>query len=374
MRDYYEILGVSRDASQDEVKKAYRRLALQWHPDRNPDNRQEAEERFKEAAEAYAVIGDPEKRERYNRFGHAGVGSGTTGPMWSQDLFSEFEGIFGDLFADFFGGGRRRRPRGADMPLRGEDLLYELELSLEEAFTGTEAPLKIPRLAACAQCEGRRTTSPDGWGVCPRCQGHGQMAFRQGFFTMTRTCGSCGGEGRVLRQPCEGCGGQGRVQEERTITSRIPAGVEHGARLRLRGEGEAGLFGGPPGDLYVVVRLEEHPLYERFGRELRCEIPIPFAVAALGGEVPVPTLEGEETLEIPSGTQTGEAFRLRGHGMPHLGGGSRGDLEVRVRVVTPARLSRRQKELLREFSEEDSTDYTVRGKRFLERVRDLFGD
>lgn len=360
-RDYYEILGVARTAAADEIKRAYRKLAHQYHPDKNPDN-PEAEARFKEASEAYAILSDPEKRASYDRFGHEGLG-GMGGPGFEGfDPFSSFS----DLFNEFFGGdpfarGRRR-------PQRGADLRYDLEVDFSMAALGGEQKLRIPKHRRCDACEGQggeRVT-------CTRCQGTGHVAMQQGFFRISRTCDRCGGLGQALKRACETCRGQGRVETVQTITVRIPPGVDTGVRLRLSGEGEAGHDGAPAGDLFVVVHVRPHPLFERNGSDLLCEVPISIAQAALGCDVEVPTLEGKEVLKIPAGTQSGEVLRLRGKGLPRLGGGPRGDLLVRVFVEVPTRLDDRQRELLEEFARISGDGVSPRRRGFLDKLRDLF--
>jgi molecular chaperone DnaJ len=361
-RDYYEILGVDRGVSADELKKAYRRLAHQYHPDKNPNN-PEAEARFKDASEAYAVLSDPEKRATYDRFGHAGIsGPGGGDPFAGFDPFA----AFGDLFSEFFGGemfGRRRGARGR----RGADLRYELEVDFQVVAHGGERTLRIPRHETCEECEGTGGERE----VCPRCQGQGQIQLQQGFFRIARTCDRCGGLGRSLRRACSTCRGQGRVETLRERTIRIPAGVDTGTRLRLQGEGEAGFGGGPPGDLYVVVRAAEHPLFQRDGPNLICELPISIAQAALGATVDVPRIDGKKPLEVPAGIQSGDVIRLRGEGLPRPGGGAPGDLLVEVVVETPTRLDDRQRELLEEFARISGDDVSPRRRGFLEKLRDL---
>jgi len=370
-RDYYEVLGVSRDASAEALKKAYRQLALRHHPDRNPEDPQ-AEERFKEASEAYAVLSDTEKRRAYDRFGFAGLGAegGAPGGFGDFGDLGGFSDVFNDLFGDLFGAGRgRRRGRGQ----RGADLRYNLEIGLDDALRGMESQLKIPKMRTCGTCHGsgaRPGTAPER---CAQCRGTGQMILQQGFFRISRPCDACGGEGEVVRQRCAECRGAGRLEGQQTITVRVPAGVEDGMRLRVAGEGEAGIAGGPPGDLYVVISLAPHPLFEREGQHIHCEVPIRFAIAVLGGEVDVPTLEGKVSLRIPEGTQSGKVFRLRGKGLPSVHGAGRGDELVRIFVEVPSRLSERARELLTEFEEECGADVSPVSKSFVEKLRDLFG-
>ncbi|MDX1648727.1 MAG: molecular chaperone DnaJ [Myxococcota bacterium] len=367
-RDYYEVLGVSRGASPEDLKKAYRRLALQYHPDRNPDD-PTAEERFKEASEAYAVLADPEKRRQYDRFGHEGVGMGGPGGFPGGD-FGSFGDLFNDLFGDLFGArmGGRRGGRGQ----RGADLRYNHEIALEEVLEGHEATLTIPRMMRCETCEGtgaREGTQPER---CGRCGGTGQAIFQQGLFRISRPCDACAGEGFVVRDPCPACRGSGRSEGQKTIKVRVPPGVESGMRLRVAGEGEAGVAGGPPGDLYVVIHVREHPLFEREGPDLHCGVPIPFVKAVLGGEIEVPTLEGKVSLRIPEGTQSGRVFRLRGKGLPAIGSSMRGDQLVRIFVEVPTKLTDRQRELLEQFAEESGEEVSPVTKSFLEKLKDLF--
>ena len=366
-RDYYDVLGVARGATDDELKRAYRKLALQFHPDRNPDD-PDAEDKFKEASEAYAVLSDPEKRRAYDRFGFEGVGAG--GPGGFPGDFSAFGDLFNDLFGDLFGArmGGRRAGRGQ----RGADLRYTHEIELREVLTGVETSLAIPRMMRCETCGGsgaRPGTQPE---TCGRCGGSGQTIYQQGLFRISRPCETCRGEGTVVRDPCKSCRGTGRTEGERSIKVRIPPGVEDGMRLRVAGEGEAGLSGGPPGDLYVVIRLRPHPLFVREGPDVVCEVPIPFVQAALGAEIEVPTLEGRVSLRIPEGTQSGKVLRLRGKGLPTVAGGGRGDQLVRLFVEVPSRLTGRQRELLERFATESGTDVSPVTKGFLDKLRDLF--
>jgi molecular chaperone DnaJ len=373
-RDYYEVLGVSREADEAEIKKAYRRLALRYHPDKNRDDPQ-AEERFKEAAEAYSVLGDADKRGRYDQFGHAGV-SGAAGGF-DPTIFSDFGDIFGglnlgDLFGDLFGFGSpfgRSGPRGAR---RGADLRYELEVGFVEACLGSETRIRIPRTETCSACEGSGAASPGAVETCSTCRGSGQTVFQQGFLRMARPCSACGGAGRRVTDPCRECGGQGRVRRERTIRVPVPAGVGDGARLRVAGEGEGGARGGPPGDLYVDLLVREHPVFRREGVDLFCDVPAPFTTLVLGGEIQVPTLEGPETLKVPAGTAAGSPFRLRGRGVPRLGRRGKGDLVVLVQARTPARLSKRQRELYRELAEIEAPDVELEERGLFDKVKDLF--
>ena len=367
-RDYYDVLGVPRSAADEELKKAYRRLALKFHPDRNPDD-PDAEEKFKEASEAYAVLSDPEKRRAYDRFGFEGVGAGGAGGFPGGD-FAAFGDLFNDLFGDLFGArmGGRRAGRGQ----RGADLRYTHEIALREVLTGVETSLSIPRMMRCETCRGtgaRPGTKPE---TCGRCGGSGQAIFQQGLFRISRPCDVCRGEGTIVRDPCKTCRGTGRTEGERSIKVRIPPGVEDGMRLRVAGEGEAGISGGPPGDLYVVIRVKPHPLFVREGPDLVCEVPIPFVQAALGAEIEVPTLEGKVALRIPEGTQSGKVLRLRGKGLPSVTGGARGDQLVKLFVEVPSRLTKGQRELLEKFASESGTDVSPVTKGFLDKLRDLF--
>ncbi|MDT7687401.1 MAG: molecular chaperone DnaJ [Acidobacteriota bacterium] len=372
--DYYEVLGVSRGANEAEIKSAYRKLAIRYHPDKNPGDH-EAEEKFKEAAEAYSVLSDADQRMRYDRFGHAGVSSGAAGAAqgaWGAQGFGGIEDILGDLFGfgDVFGGGRSGSG-GRSAAQRGADLRYDLEMTLEEAAAGMTAQLRIPRLEACEECKGSGAAAGTQPETCSACAGTGQIRYQQGFFSVARTCGQCRGAGRVIRTPCEACKGAGRVEREKQIEVKIPAGVETGSRLRLAGEGEAGAQSGPAGDLYVVIHVKEHEVFERQGNNLYASVPVTFAQAALGSETSVATLDGQETLKVPAGTQTGTIFRMKGHGMPVLGGRGRGDLFVSVTVVTPTTLTREQRKLLEQLAQIEETDLSDKG--LMDKVRDIFG-
>ncbi len=371
-RDYYAVLGVGRNATEQEIKSAYRKLALQFHPDRNPDHPQEAGEKFKEITEAYSVLADPQKRAAYERFGHAGVsGAGGFSPDFSSTIFADFEDIFGDFFGfgDLFGRGRGRRTRAE----RGADLRYDLEISFEEAAQGLDTKIKIPRWDVCTACSGRGAKKGSEPVTCPSCGGRGQVRHQQGFFVLTRTCSECHGAGQVIREPCPECRGEGRVRVEKVLGIKIPAGVEDGMRLRVSGEGEAGYYGGPPGDLYVVLKVREHPVFERRGNDLYCAIPISVAQAALGTEIKVPTLRGEERLRIPEGTQPGSVFRIRGKGLPNLDGRGIGDLYVTVHVVIPTHLSREQRRLMDMLSGTSRVENKPIQRRVSDKVKDIFG-
>jgi molecular chaperone DnaJ len=358
-RDYYEVLGVSREASPDEIKKAYRRLAHQYHPDKNPGDKK-AEERFKDIGEAYEVLSNAEKREAFDRYGHAGP---------PPRGFEGFGSVFDDLFEGFFGGGRAR---GA-AAYRGADLRYNLEISFEEAVEGGQREIAIPRLEACATCKGTGAKPGTQRAPCRACRGTGQVRYSQGFLTISQPCGRCGGEGSILESPCGACRGQGQVRAERTISVRIPGGVETGTRLKLSGEGEAGVRGGPPGDLYVVLTVQDHPIFSRQEDDLYCEVPITFVQAALGAEIEIPTLSGRAKIKIPPGAQSGTEFRLRGKGVPNVRGYGRGDLVARVFVEVPTRLTAPQRELLEQYARLENGDGHPLGSRFWEKVKALFG-
>ena len=342
-RDYYEVLGVSKGASSAELKKAYRRLAMKYHPDRNQDN-PEAEANFKEAKEAFEVLNDPQKRAAYDQFGHAGVNQGGG---FGGGGAADFGDIFGDVFGDIFGGGRGRGQRVH----RGDDLQYNLEISLEDAVAGSEVKLDIPTLVSCRTCDGsgaKPGTSPT---KCGTCNGMGQVRMQQGFFSVQQTCPNCRGTGQVISDPCTSCHGKGRVQEEKTLSVKIPAGVDTGDRIRLAGEGEAGEKGGTPGDLYVMIKVKPHKIFERDGSDLHCSMPIDIVTAALGGELEVPTLEGKVSLKIPAGTQSEKVFRMRSKGVKSVHGGPVGDLMCHIKVETPVNLTTEQKELLEKFND-----------------------
>ena len=377
-RDYYEVLGVSKTATEQEIKSAYRKLALTYHPDRNPGDRS-AEDKFKEAAEAYSVLIDGDKRHMYDRFGHAGLGGAATSGF-DPNAFTGFEDILGGLgdifgFSDVFGGGRRRAG-----PRRGADLRYDLEISFAESARDFETSIQIPRQETCETCGGNGAAEGTAPTTCPQCHGRGQLQYQQGFFTVARTCGQCRGTGSIVAKPCPTCRGAGRVQKDRKLTVRIPAGIATGQRLRISGEGEAGVAGGPRGDLYVVIQVQEHPFFQRDGNDLYCEVPLNFPTLALGGEIRVPTLDGDEPFTVPPGTQTGSTFRIRGKGMPDVGGRGRGDLMVTLKVKTPRKVSKEQRKLLEQLAaslpheEFEPTPVEDHGDRGLfDRVKDIFG-
>lgn len=344
-RDYYEILGVSKDADAATLKKAYRKLAMKYHPDRNPDDK-DADAKFKEATEAYEVLGDAQKRQMYDQYGHAGV-DGQAGGGFGGGAGGSFSDIFGDVFGDIFGGGGRGGSRGG--PQRGSDLRYTMELTLEEAVRGVEKKIRIPTLTACNTCDGTGAKPGTKPKTCTTCHGQGQIRMQQGFFAVQQTCPGCRGQGTIIEDPCSSCHGRGVKEETKTLSVKIPAGVDTGDRIRLAGEGEAGAMGGPAGDLYVQVSVREHNLFHRDGRNLYCDVPISIVDAALGGELEVPTLDGRVKLKIPAETQSGKLFRLRGKGVTPVRGGPAGDLLCRVQVETPVNLSSEQKELLMKF-------------------------
>ncbi len=367
-RDYYEVLGVARTASEQEIKSAYRKLALQYHPDRNPGNAS-AEEKFKEASEAYSVLCDGEKRARYNRFGHAGLDGAAAG--FDPVIFQDFSDIFGDLFglSDLFGTGAGRRTRAQ----RGADVSEEVELEFEQAVFGHKTEVRVRLQDACDACRGSGVEPGHSPTTCEGCGGRGQIRYQQGFFSVARTCSECGGSGQVINHPCRSCNGQGRVLREKTLPVDVPAGVEDGTRIRFTGHGEAGRNGGPPGDLYVILQVKEHAFFERQGRDLFCAMPISFPQAALGSEILVPTLYGEQKLKVPEGTQSGATFRMKGKGVPALRGHGKGDLFVEVRVQTPSRLTKRQRELLQEMTESLQVENKPHNKTLLNKVKEIFG-
>jgi len=364
-KDYYELLGVSRNASEEEIKKAYRKLALQYHPDRNPGDKQ-SEEKFKEVSEAYQILSDAEKRAKYDQYGHAAFGDGSPFPG-GFDFTAGFEDVFGDIFGEFFGGGARRG-RG-----RGDDLRYNLTLKFEEAVSGTEKKIKIPRHGPCETCHGSGAKAGTAPQTCPTCRGRGQVSFQQGFFSVSRTCSQCHGQGTIVKDPCANCGGSGRLRNLHTLNVKIPGGVDTGSRLKLRSEGESAPAGGAPGDLYVVIQVEPHPIFIRENLDILCDVPISIAQAALGAEIDVPTLNGKVKMKIPPGTQSGKVFRMKGKGVNDVQGYHQGDQHVRVSVETPTHLTARQKELLKEFATAGGEDVNPMAKGFLDKMKDLFG-
>jgi molecular chaperone DnaJ len=376
-RDYYGVLGVARTASDQEIKSAYRKLALKYHPDRNPGDAA-AEEKFKESAEAYAVLADADKRAAYDRYGHQGISG--AGGGFDPTVFAGFEDILGGLgdvfgFGDIFGGGRRRGG-----PQRGADLRYDLEIGFLESAKGIDTTIQIPRLEPCETCAGSGASPGTKPARCPQCQGRGQLRYQQGFFVVSRTCGQCGGAGNIIPNPCSKCRSTGQVTRDRKLTVKVPAGIANGQRLRLYGEGEVGAMGGPPGDLYVVVQVQEHEFFKREADDLFCEVGINFPTLALGGEIRVPTLDGEDELRIPEGTEAGTVFRLRGKGMPSVTGRGRGDLHVMVQPRTPRKLTKDQRAALdqlakvlpAEKTEARSHDGNAGDRGVFDRVKDLF--
>jgi len=369
-RDYYEILGINRDASDEDIKKAYRKLAMKHHPDRNPDN-PKSEDLFKEAKQAYEILSDGQKRAAYDQYGHAGVDPQAGGPGG----MGGFADAFSDIFGDIFGGGAARGGGGRSNVYRGADLRYNLEVSLEDAARGSETRIRIPTMAECEACDGsgaKKGTEPK---TCPTCGGHGQVRMQQGFFSIQQTCPKCHGTGRYIAEPCGTCRGSGRVKEHKTLSVKIPAGIDEGDRIRLSGEGEHGVNGGPPGDLYVQIHLKAHAVFQRDHDDLHCEVPLSFSTAALGGELEVPTLDGVARLKVPAETQTGKVFRLRGKGIKGVRSIAHGDLLCHVVLETPSNLTDRQKELLQEFeiiSQGNAERHSPRAQSWLDRVKEFF--
>ena len=364
-KDYYEVLGVNRDAADDEIKKAYRKLAMKHHPDRNPDN-PKAEDHFKEAKEAYEVLSDAQKRAAYDQYGHAASEGGMGGGAGGAAGFD-----FSDIFGDIFGGGRAR-----STVHRGADLRYNLEITLEQAARGTETQIRVPTMTECDTCHGSGAKPGTTSATCATCAGHGQVRMQQGFFSIQQTCPRCHGSGKTITSPCGSCNGAGRIKQHKTLSVKIPAGVDNDDRIRLSGEGEAGANGGPAGDLYVVIHTTPHAMFQRDHNDLHCEMPISFATAALGGEIEIPTLDGSARIKIPAETQSGKIFRLRGKGIKGVRSTTYGDLHCHVMIETPVSLTERQKELLREFetiNETDSARHSPRAKSWMDKVKDFFG-
>ncbi len=349
-RDYYEILGVDRGADDQTLKSSYRKLAMKYHPDRNPDDAK-AEEMFKEAAEAYGVLSDAQKRAAYDRYGHQGLsGAGGGGGGFDSGQYTDLNDIFGDFFGDFFGG-NKGGGRGGNRQRRGEDVRYDLEIDFEDAVRGTSVDIQIPKLDACPRCEGVGAEKEDGLTQCPTCRGRGEQLFQQGFMTIRRTCSTCGGRGQIIRRPCKECKGEGRLRSEKKLKVNIPAGVDTGTQLRLNGEGQASPNGGPSGDLYVVLSVKEHPVFDRQDYDLHCTVPVNIVQATLGTEVEIPTFEGIESVKIPEGTQPGTQLRLKNRGVPRVNAAGRGDMYIHVEVHIPTKLSREQRKVFEQLRE-----------------------
>ncbi len=372
-RDYYEVLGVAKDANEAEIKKAFKRMAMKHHPDRNQDN-PESEAKFKEAKEAYDILSDAQKRAAYDQYGHAGVDASAGGGAGYGAGGANFSDIFGDVFGDIFGGGGAG---GRSRSYRGSDLRYNMELSLEDAVFGTTVKIKIPTLVSCKTCDGSGAKKGSSPVTCTTCGGTGQVRIQQGFFSVQQTCPHCHGQGKTISDPCGDCHGQGRIEERKTLSVKVPPGVDNGDRIRLSGEGEAGENGGPPGDLYVQVHVKPHPIFERDANNLLCQVPISVPTAALGGELEVPTLNGRVKLKIPAETQTGKMFRLKGKGVKPVRGGAVGDLLCKVVIETPVKLTAKQKELLREFEQsihDDNKNHNPQGSSWMDGVKKFFDD
>ncbi len=376
-RDFYEVLGVNRDASEDDIKKAYRKLAMKHHPDRNQgDAAKTSEEKFKEVKEAYEILSDASKRAAYDRFGHAGVDPSAGGGPGGAQGFGGFADAFGDIFEGIFGGqGGGGRGRGGSNVYRGSDLRYNLEITLEQAARGYETKIRIPAIETCETCHGSGAKAGTSPKTCATCGGNGQVRIQQGFFSIQQTCQKCHGSGKTISDPCKTCDGVGRVKRQKTLAIKIPAGVDEGDRIRLSGEGEPGVNGGPPGDLYVQMTIKAHAVFQREGDDLHCEMPVSFATAALGGSVEIPTLDGAAEIKVPGETQSGRTFRLRGKGIKGVRSAHPGDLYCHVVIETPVNLTSRQKELLREFDEinrKDSGTHNPREKSFMDKMKDFF--
>lgn len=369
-RDYYEVLGVGRDCDTPTLKSAYKKMAMKYHPDRNP-NDHSAEENFKEAAEAYSVLSDPQKRAAYDRYGHRGLQGMGSSQGFDPNAFTDFSDILGDLFGmgDLFGGGQRRSRSQAQ---RGEDLRYDIELNLEDVMKGMSVDIQVPRLDLCTRCQGTGAEKNDGIVTCPMCHGRGEVIYQQSFLQIRRTCNQCGGRGQIIRRPCTQCRGERYVKNERKLKVNIPAGVDTGTRLRLQNEGQPGVNAGPPGDLYVVIKLKEHPIFERQGDELHCTIPVNVAQAALGTQVDLLTFDGLETVKIPEGTQSGASVRLRNLGVPKLQGSGRGDLFVHIDVRVPSKLTREQRKLFESLRETLPAENEPHEKGLMDKVKDYF--
>jgi molecular chaperone DnaJ len=374
-RDFYEILGVSKTSTVDEIKASYRKSALKWHPDRNPENKDEAEIKFRECTEAYSILSDPQKRQIYDTYGHAGLAGAGGSTDFNGTIFQDFHDIFGDFFGfdDLFGAGGRRGGRARVQ--RGADLRYDMTLTFEEAAAGVNTKIRVPRQEYCESCKGTGAKKGTGVVSCQACGGRGQIVYQQGFFTINRTCPACQGAGQIVKERCPDCRGQGRVDRERTIELRTPPGVDTGTRLRVQGEGEAGPNGGPAGDLYVVLEVKEHAFFERRNADLYCTIPLSISQASLGTELQVPGLGGEERLKIPEGTQSGAVFRIKGKGLPDPHGGGKGDLYYHVRVLTPTKLTREQRKLMEQLNATLKVDNKPadRNSTIFDKVKDIFG-
>jgi molecular chaperone DnaJ len=372
-RDYYEILGVAKNASEEEIKKSYRKLAMKYHPDRNPDSK-ESEDKFKEAKEAYEMLTTPEKRDAYDRYGHAGVDPNMGGGGGGAGA-GGFADAFGDIFGDIFGGGRGGGGRGGPQVYRGADLRYNLEITLEQAAAGFDTTIRVPSWDKCESCSGSGAKSGTSASICTTCNGHGQVRMQQGFFSIQQTCPKCHGTGKVITDPCPPCGGAGKIKRNKTLEVKIPTGIDNGMRIRSSGNGEPGMNGGPPGDLYVEIHIKPHPVFQREGDDLHCEMPISFVKAALGGEIEVPTLSGKASFTIPEGTQSGKTFRLRNKGIKGVRSGYSGDLFCHVVIETPIKLTEKQKDMLREFESltlEGGAKHNPQSKSWMDKVKNFF--
>lgn len=372
-RDYYEVLGVPRSATSDEIKKAYRRMALQYHPDKNPGNK-EAEESFKAAAEAYSVLIDPEKKSIYDQFGHDGLsGHGFSGfSGFNSTIFEDFEDILGNFFSFSFGDIFGTRSRGRTQRARGRDLALEMNLSLEEAAVGVEREIKLNRIEYCPDCKGSRMAPGSQKNTCPQCQGRGQVRYQQGFFSLARTCSACRGEGEIIASPCPECRGTGHIRIKKSLQVKIPAGIDDGMKLRLEAEGDVGDLGAPRGDLFVLIKLKKHKFFEREGSDLMCQVSLSFSRAALGSEIEIPTLDGKEILEIPPGTQPGKVLKIKGKGIKDVHRQRKGDLYIKINVKTPENLTKKQKEMLREFAKSRGDNLDDIDRNILEKVKNIF--